>query len=172
MDYLVDFLMGMGGGTILGTSGIATGAGTAAGATGADRSAAAEPTAGAGTTVGAEISAAAELASDAETGTSGVEIGSTKPLESKELEEQGSKGKRIKSRRWDTRLRSNIGWRRNRYKRKMIFMKYNIPGDKNTSRMQIKEFISFDVIRITYENTLPSPRIKLRSMGSNGRSKT
>ena len=51
-------------------------------------------------------------------------------------------------------------------------MKYNIPGDKNTSRMQIKEFISFDVIRITYENTLPSPRIKLRSMGSNGRSKT
>lgn len=171
MDYLVDFLMGMGGGTILGTSGIATGAGTAAGATGADRSAAAEPTAGAGTTVGAEISAAAELASDAETGTSGVEIGSTKPLESKELEEQGSKGKRIKGRRWDTRLRSNIGWR-SRYKRKVIFMKYNIPGDKNTSRMQIKEFISFDVIRITYENTLPSPRIKLRSMGSNGRSKT
>ena len=166
MDYLVDFLVGMGGGTILGTSGIATGA------RGADRSAAAEPTAEAGTTVGAEISAAAELASDAETGTPGVEIGSTKPLESKELEEQGSKGKRIKSRRWDTRLRSNIGWRRNRYKRKMIFMKYSIPGDKNTSRMQIKEFISFDVIRITYENTLPSPRIKLRSMGSNGRSKT
>ena len=96
MDYLVDFLMGMGGGTILGTSGIATGAGTAAGATGADRSAAAEPTAGAGTTVGAEISAAAELASDVETGTSVVEIGSTKPLESKELEEQGSKGKGLR----------------------------------------------------------------------------
>ena len=108
MDCLVEFLMGMGAGTISGTSGIAASAGTVAGATGADRSAAAkpttgvgtttgaEPTTGVGTTTGAEISTATELASDAETGTSRVEIGSTKPLESKELEEQGSKGKGLR----------------------------------------------------------------------------
>jgi len=52
------------------------------------------------------------------------------------------------------------------------FMKYNISRDKNSMSKEIKQFVTFDVIRIANEKTRLSPGIKLRTISSKSRGKT